>query len=347
MYYILHGDDELGRSEWLDKLRARLAKQMDPAVAELNTSFIDGRTATMGQLHGVCDAIPFFGNGRLVIVRGLLGRLSSQRKAQAQEAAVTEEPGWKRAFVDELIEYLPSLPETTVLVFVESDSLLSTHPILRLAMSAGERERRRVREFKSPKERELPGWIQQRAQSKGGRFDPMAAMLLAGLAGDDLRLVDLEIEKLQLYADGRPVTASDVEVLVSRARETDVFALVDCLGRRQTDAALKLLHGLLDDGEAPLYILTMLVRQIRLLVQVSELQLQGLENREIADRLRVQPWLAGRLLAQATNFSMTQLMTAYERLADTDWAVKTGQMEELLALDLLVVALTERIANSR
>ena len=132
-----------------------------------------------------------------------------------------------------------------------------------------------------PKDRELPGWIQQRAANMAGSLSAQATQMLADLIGPDLRLLDLEIQKLLLYADGRQVVAEDVLALVSRAREVNIFDLVDSVGRRETDRALKLLHQMLDDNVAPLYLLAMLARQVRILLQVSELQAQFLGKPEI------------------------------------------------------------------
>jgi DNA polymerase III delta subunit len=39
------------------------------------------------------------------------------------------------------------------------------------------------------------------------------------------------------------------------------------------------------------------------------------------------------------NFSIGQLEVIYARLLETDLAIKTGQMEDVLALDTLVAAL--------
>jgi len=164
--------------------------------------------------------------------------------------------------------------------------------------------------------------------------------MLAALVGNDLRLLDQEIDKLLLYADGQQVTTEEVRALVSRARETSIFDLVDCVGRRQTGKALLLLHRLLDDGEAPLYLLAMLARQIRILIQVSELRAQGLNQQEVAKRLKLHPYVVEKGLAQARNFEMPQLEAAHSQLVETDWAIKTGKMEDVLALDTLVVALT-------
>jgi DNA polymerase-3 subunit delta len=118
-----------------------------------------------------------------------------------------------------------------------------------------------------------------------------------------------------------------------------IFDLVDCVGRRQSDRALRLLHHMLDDGQAPLYLLTMLARQVRILIQVSELQAQGRTSKEITKQLKLHPYVVEKGLAQAQNFTMAQLETAHQYLVNTDWAIKTGKVESILALDTLIVNL--------
>jgi DNA polymerase-3 subunit delta len=309
-------------------------------MADLNTSILDGNQVTLGELRHACDSIPFMADRRLVIVRGLLGRLSSGARGKARPAAEDTEPGWKRAWLEELATYLPNLPPTTRLIFDEQTALPASHPILKLAREAEKQKTGFVKLFKEPSDRDLPRWIQQRVRAKGGEIHPQAVTILAALVGKDLRLLDQEIDKLLLYADGQPIVAEDVPLLVSRARETSIFDLVDCVGRRETDRALRLLHRLLDDGEAPLYLLAMLARQIRILIQVSELRAQHATQQEIARRLKLHPYVVEKGLAQARNFEMAQLEAAHGRLVQTDWQIKTGQTEDILALDLLVTDLT-------
>jgi DNA polymerase III subunit delta len=339
VFYVFHGEDEFGRAEAVARLRGKLAGG-DPAMADLNTSILDGGRLTFGELRHVCDSIPFLADRRLVIVNGLLSRLSGSR-AKEEETAEEQEPAWKRAFLQDLIGYLPKLPPTTRLFFVETTTLPAPHPILKLAQEEEKKRRGFARLFAPPKDRDLPTWIRHQVQARGGLISTEAVTILAALVGSDLRVLDQEIEKLLLYADGRQVTSEDVQALVSRARETNIFDLVDCVGRREADRALRLLHHMLDEEAAPLYLLTMLARQMRILIQVSELRDQGLDPKEIATRLKLHPYVVEKGLAQARNFSMAQLEAAYERLVETDWAIKTGQSEEMLALDLLLVALID------
>lgn len=338
MFYIFHGEEEFARSKELEGLRARLAEG-DPAMAQLNTTILDGKNLSIGELRHACDTIPFMHDRRLVIVHGLLGWLVGATAGKGAGTHTSQQPALRQAFTKELAAYLPALPETTRLVFMEEQALKSSHPILKLAQEEDVKDQAYVKEFTQPKEWEVPNWIQQRAQGEGGEISWDASRELAGLAGNNLRLLDQEIEKLLLYANGEPVTEKDVRALVSLAREASVFDLVDHVGRREADKALRLLHRLLDGEQHPLRLLAMITRQVRILIQVSELQADRMTPDQLAKRLKLHPYVVKKGLAQAANFTMSQLEDAYALLVDTDWKIKTGDMEDELALDLLVVSL--------
>ncbi|MFC2029882.1 DNA polymerase III subunit delta [Chloroflexota bacterium] len=339
MFYVFHGEDEFGRSEELSGLRAQLAED-DPVTSELNTNFLDGKKVTMGELRHASDTIPFIAKRRMVIVDGLLTRLGPARRKGDRSTENAKEPAWKAAYLRDLVAYLPDVPETTRLFFVEDEALQPTHRVLKLVKKLGKEKGAVAKRFDPPKEGSLPGWIQTRAQAKGGDVGFEARQLLSRLVGSDLRMLDQEIDKLLLYADGRQVTAEDVRLLVSRSREASVFDLVDNIGQRQTDQALILLHEMLEDLAHPLYLLAMLARQVRILIQVSELRHRGLNHREAATQLGYHPFPTEKAYAQSKRFTMAQLETAHQQLVRADWLIKTGQVEDELALDMLVVALT-------
>jgi DNA polymerase-3 subunit delta len=337
--YILHGDDEFGLSEELAGLRVEHAGS-DEAMAQLNTSVLDGERLTMGELRHACDSMPFMAEWRLVIVKGMLSRLSARGKTRGQQDADEEEPSPNQALLDDLAAYLPDVPSSTCLILVEPKALRPSHPILKLVQAQEKLGRAKILSDSLPKDKELTGWIHRRVRSKGGDFSGQAIILLDRLVGKDLRLLDQEIDKLMLYAGERQVTADDVRSLVSLAREASIFDLVDCVGRREADKALRLLHRMLDEGAEPLYLLAMLARQVRILIQVSELQAQRLAQKQVASQLSLHPYVVEKGVGQARNFTMAQLVAAHEQIVQTDWMIKTGQWEPVVALDMLVVTLT-------
>jgi len=325
-FYVFHGADEFTRAETLAGLKSRLGP---PDTVDLNTTTFDGTNLTLAELRHACDAVPFLAEKRLVIVNGLLTRLIPRK---GQELSTTQ-----KGYLAALVDYLPGLPETTRLVFVEDTTLPTQHPVLQLAQRE---EQGYVKRFDPPKDRALPRWVEKRVRKHGGEIEPRAAHQLAAVIGADLRLLDQEIVKLVTYTNAeRPIVGADVDAVVPYAQAAVVFDLVDALGRRDGRTAAQTLHRLLDAGEHPLGLLAMIVRQFRLLVQVKELGAKGATSRDIAQALKLHPFPAGKLYNQATFFTAEQLEVVYRHLLDIDVAIKSGEIEAEVALDLLVAGL--------
>ena len=325
-FYVVHGTDEFTRAEALASFKRRLGPT---DTVDLNTILLDGGRLTLAELHHTCDSIPFLAEKRLVIVEGLLTRLTSRKDRELSTV--------QREYLAALADYLPRLPETTRLVFIEEKSLPANHPIVQLAQRE---ERGYVKRFDPPAAKTLPRWIEERARRHGGEIEPQAAGQLAAVVGADLRLLDQEIVKLVTYTNAeRPITQADVETIVPYAQAAIVFDMVDALGRRDGRTAAQTLHRLLDAGEHPLGLLAMIVRQFRLLIQVKELKAEGATPQDVARALKIHPFPARKLHSQATHFTGAQLEAVYRHLLDTDVAIKTGEIEAEVALDLLVAGL--------
>jgi DNA polymerase-3 subunit delta len=327
-FYVFHGEDEFTRAETLAEFKRKLGP---PDTVDLNTTLLDGKTLTLAELRHACDTIPFLAEKRLVIVEGLLMQLTARKDRKLSTA--------QKEYLAALTDYLPHLPETTRLVFVEERSLPESHPIIRLA----QREKTGyVKRFKPPDARALPHWIEKRVRKHGGQIEPQATHQLGAVVGTDLRLLDQEIAKLVTYAGAeQTITRADVDAVVPYAQVAIVFDLVDALGRRDGHTAAQTLHRLLDAGEHPLGLLAMIARQFRLLIQVKELKVEGATPRDVAKRLGIHPFPAGKLYNQATRFTTAQLEAVYRHLLDTDVAIKSGEIEAEVALDLLVAGLAE------
>ncbi len=325
MWYIFHGEDELSRAEAIKQLK----QKMDPVVGELNTALLDGRGLSLAELRAACDAVPFMGDVRLVVVSDLVTALAPGKPGRKRTAAPANEGLWR-----ELNEYLPQLPGSTRLVLNESKALPDGHPLLRLAESCGAH----VRAFAVPEGDALQEWIRRRAGGKGVAIAPAAAALLATYVGPHLRLLDQELEKLAVYLGGEgTIGREDVERLVSAVQEANVFHMVDALGSRKGRRALQLLYRLLDDGAAPLYLLTMMARQFRLLLMARELDAKGVPPADMARQMEVQSFIARKCLQQALNYRLEDLRAIMPELLDIDVGIKTGRLDGPLALDLFVV----------
>jgi DNA polymerase-3 subunit delta len=315
-FYVFYGPDEFTQKETLADLKNKMGD--DPAMVDLNTSYFDGRHVSLGELRHACSSFPFLSEKRLVVVEGLLSRLEGKER-------------------EALLAFLPELPSTTRLVFLEESGLSANNPFVKLAHSSPAGY---ARLFEVPKGRSLEGWIQQRVEAHGGTVDPRAAALLAANVGEDLRLLEMEIRKLVTYTGlKRPIRPDDVELLTPYAEQVVIFDLVDAIGQRERQVATTLLRRKLEEGEEPLYLLAMIIRQFRLLIQVKEQQEQGASTEEISQLIHLHPYATGKIAQQANNYTLERLEAIYRQLLDTDVAIKTGQVEPEVAVDLLVLEL--------
>ncbi len=329
MFYLLHGPDEFAIAELVDALKEKMG---DPAMASLNTTLFDGRSVTLAELRGACDTMPFLSPRRLVIVEGWLTKLLGKTEDGEEEGTVAS----NKETLSALAAYLPALPETTALVFVEKREIPERNAVLKAAAS---NTWGFVKFFDAPKGEALVRWIQARAKREQGEFTREAAHALAA-ADPDPRALDHEILKLLTYVDfARPVEGADVEALTPAGGEARIFDLVDAIGQRRGPPAMRELHKLLE-REEPLYVLGMIVRQFRYMLLAKEMLEARASEMEIAKALGLHAYPTEKICAQARNFSLPTLEHVYRRLLDYDTDIKTGQVESGAALDTLVASLT-------
>jgi DNA polymerase III subunit delta len=327
MISLFFGDDDYSLRRALDGLRRALG---DAASADLNTTVLDGRSLALDELRVPCDTMPFLAETRLVIVEGLPARFEP-RPAGGETAKGRPDP-----LEAGLCAYLPLVPPSAHLVFVERGSVSERNPILRALREC----KAEVREFAPPKDAALTAWIQKQVSAAGGRISPRAAETLAAFVGGNLRQLSQEIDKLTTYAGQRTIEEGDVQRLVADAREIKVWTLTDALASHNRDQAIGVLQRLLEDGEQPPVLMAIVARQLRTLIQVKELGDEHLSADAIAGQMKMHPYTAQKAIASARRMSYQQIEANYRRLLQADLEVKTGRLEPGLALELLVIDVT-------
>ena len=320
MFYIFHGDDSHTQKATLRELIGKLG---DPAMLDLNTTRLEGKAITLGQIQDSCNAMPFLAPKRLVLVYEFLASKPDKK------------------VLDGLAKYLVEMPDTARLFFLESQKLAANHALLKLAEANPKKGY--ARQFERPQGSQLEKWIVAETEKLGGRMHPRAANLLAMNAGNDLALLEQEITKLVMYKGlgetAAQITADDVALLSPYAAEINIFDLVDALGQRTGKRAAELLHKKIEEGTDPFQIFAMFVRQFRLLIQVKELAEAGQKAAAISQELKLHSFVANKLYQQASSFQLPQLEQIYSHLLDIDVKVKTGKTDMTTALHLLVFAL--------
>jgi len=328
----LYGQDDYSLVRSLEEIIKEIG---DQAALEMNTTNLEGQQLTADELRNVCGTVPFMAEKRLIIVRGLLGRFEPRNRPRRQQRNRSEadQPDRHKPFS----ACLGILPDSTILVLTD-DRITNRNPLFKeLAGKAT------VKTFPLLKEPKLREWVQKQVTVEGSKISPRAANLLVRLVGSNLWILASEVEKLVSYTSGRIIEEEDINKVVGYAQQATVFNMVDAILESKTEQAEQALQQLLQRGATPTYLLSMLLRQVRMIVRAKELKIQKHTNSDIQAKLGLTAEFALRkILEQATRYNLPRLRQVYHYLLETDLSIKTGKSEAELALTVLVVELSRR-----
>lgn len=312
--YLVHGGEDLLRAEAVAAIRAAV---LDDDLAAFNEDRFEGGACRADDVVAAARTVPVMAERRLVVVRNV-------DRFRPDELAP-------------LADYLDDPSPTTCLVLEGAKVDLRRVPFPAVK-KAGQ-----VLACGPPRERDLAGWIRERARALGRGIAPEAAEFLATYAGGSLAVLASELEKAAAYAgEGAAIDLDAVEQTVGSGRVHSVFELTDALGERRAGPALAALTTLLDAGEAPLKVQAIVVGHFRLLWRAREALADG--ARDLASALGVHPFRARKLGAHARRYTDPELADAFVRFARVDFDLKGGAASPRRVLEDQVLALCGRAA---
>ncbi len=197
---------------------------------------------------------------------------------------------------------------------------------------------------KGPKSYLLPDWCVKWADTHYQKKLPKpAAQMLVEFVGDQMSLLDSELNKLAIYVGERTsITAADVDLLVGRSRGANVFRILDSIGEGKAAEALGILGELFEEGEAPIAMLGALGSQLRKLAMTARLHKQGMPLEEAMNEAAIFHWPAVRDSArrQMKHLGWPRLDKLYDWLIEVDLGLKgESPLPERAVFERLIVQL--------
>ena len=309
---LFEGEEEQLKQEALSLLRAAF---LPAGMEALNETVLEDPEAD--RLIADAETQPFMADRRLVIVRdypALTGRAEADEK---------------------LLSWLPSVPETTILLFY-----CTGKPDGRKKLYAAVKKLGGIVTFAPLRGAELVRFVTDAFKEAGKECDARTAEYLIFTVGDDAGLLKTEIRKLASYAGERPViVASDVSALATPSTECTVFQMVDAVVTGQKSRALTLLRNQLLSGTDRMAILAMLLRQYRLLQHIKIMQYEKCSGDFIRSALGVPPFAVEQYMRQASGYTGGQVKSAVRICFDTEYAVKSGRIAQEGAVESVVIRL--------
>lgn len=309
MVYLLFGEDEYLRNEYLKKIK----KSFDTLQLGINYIQIDETNVT--QIISDIET-PAFGLDKKLII--------------AKDTGLFKK---KNAFSEKLAEYLKENAnnlEDVVLVFAEQE--VEKNKLFNTIKEVGQ-----ALEFKEQNMSQLIKKVKSLANAYKVEIKENVAGYFIECVGTNMSDIINEIRKLIEYAgSGGEIKKEDIDSLSIKKSESIIFDLTDNLGKKKIDVALDVLHNLIYAKEPVQRILVMLYNHFKKLYIIK---LAVEENRNVTQSLNLKPnqmFLVNKYTAQAKAFNKEELRNLLEELIKIDEYSKSGKIDINIGLESIL-----------
>jgi DNA polymerase III subunit delta len=312
--YLFHGPGEFQMEKVLDQIKTSLIPE---GVKDFNLEILYGGEAKPDEILECARSFPFMADHRLIIVR-------------RTEAFTSEDLG-------RFLPYFENPATSTCLIFVSSRTDFNK-PFYKSLRSRGWSVK-----FEELKTQQVVPWITRTASGMGVAIDPRAAAYLRDIIGNRAGELWGELEKISLRF-GKEVSLQQVQESVKHSRVYTVFELMERISTRNQRASLIVLNRFLeeeDKRDAPLKVIGMLNRQMRLLWQTKSLVEKGGETTDVMKKLGLPSFSAREMVKHAKGWETDELERAFELLYEADGRIKSGLRPKPI-LENLILSLCGR-----
>jgi DNA polymerase III subunit delta len=325
MIIFLYGEDTFRSRQKLKELKDKFIKEVDPSGS--NIFVLAGEKATINDVNEAVRAQSLFSRKRLVVIENIFANKGEKTVEKIYEF-FKKEFGKKEKADDNIVVF-----------WDETTGEKVTNKLFKYLS-----EQKFAQNFKKLSNTETANWLKKEIAARGAKARPAAVVLLASMFSGDLWQLNQEIDKIINYKKSQLLTESeaiiseeDVALLCHGNVDENIFALTDAIGAKKKALAISLLEKEMEAGVAETYLLTMVIRQFRILLQVKDADTNGMSPRKMASQLKLHPFVVQKCLAQINSFTLPQLKNIFSGLVEIDKKIKTGQADFKTALSLLLV----------
>ncbi|MCM1157104.1 MAG: DNA polymerase III subunit delta [Bacteroidales bacterium] len=311
-FYLMFGEEDYLKRQYRDKLVAALAAPEDT----MNVNIFEGSGIDLQSVLDIGDTLPFFADNRVVVL---------------------ENTGLLKKAPEDLEKRLAAFPDSTHVIFVEKE----VDKRNRLYKWLGKNGY--ASEMNTPDEKMLLAWVKGLCKAEGKRIEDAAVFYFVEHMGTDMLLLKQELEKLFCYRyDEKVITVEDMKAVCISQAADKMFAMLDAIGSHNQDRALLLYHDLLALREPAMRVLYMLTRHFHILMQISCLAEEGGDNKQMASVCKIPPFSVKKYAAQAGEYSFLELRDMVEKCQRTDEGIKTGRVQDIVGVEMLIVEFSQQ-----
>lgn len=305
--YLLYGEEAYLKKQYKDKLSNAMVSPDDT----MNYAYYEGKGINVNEIIDLAETLPFFAERRVIVL---------------------ENTGFFKSASPELADYIKELPDTTFLIFIETE-VDKRGKLYKAVQNKG-----RAVELGRQDENTLIRWVASSMKRENKQVTENTVRFFLAKVGTDMENIQKELEKLFCYAmEKDSITVEDIEAISTTQISNQIFDMVNAVADKMQKKALQYYYDLLALKEPPMHILYLLARQFKLLLEVKMMDKQGYARKEIAEKTGINPFVVGKYQTRAKAFSEKELREIMEDSVDTEECVKTGRLSDTLAVELFIV----------
>ena len=285
-------------------------------ILEGNKTVFDSSNFNLPDFQQVTQALPFMDTLRLVILEDVIKNNTS--------------------LCDSIIQKIDSLPESTLLIIKERTDKINA------SFTKSSSTTLTIKKLSGPRSgRELHQWIKEHSLKHNISISPAGISALADHVGVNLWNINNELEKLNLYSQGQQITDSDVKELVYSDEDVNLFNTIDAIIEKKRSVAFHNINSLLNNGHDTSAIIRLIGRQLRLIAASKFLSASGASHTQLKQQLGITSnFVVDKVISQSNQLSQTKLLFMFQKLVETDQGIKTGALDQTIALDIFLNQVT-------
>ena len=316
--YFFYGEEGFLIDEAVKKIASMV---VDPSNRDFNLDILRGSETSYAEIINKAQTLPFMGEKRVVIVKDI-----DEIKASGAER---------------LMEYCSNPSPSTCLIFTANkiDGRNKLHTTLS--------KNGITVQFNRLNKRDTANWITKKVNEAGYSMDINAREYLFEVVGNNLQRLKNELEKVFTYKGPPPsppskggerggITIDDIKLLVEYTKIESIFAFTDSIGTNDINKAIKLLDKMVNQGEMPEKIISMIARQFRLILLTKVYREKGVASLEIPAKAGFKPFLLNGYMSQAAKYTLREIKDNFYKVQMADIKIKSSNISKRIIIERLI-----------
>lgn len=320
--YVLCGTDEFLMKESVEKI---ISASIEKSFLDLNLAKFDGNNLNFDDFMNACETLPFMAEKRAVI----MARTNFLRDKCDNE---------NKAFYEKAKDYFTNPPASTLVV---GYLLLND-------------KRERANKFKKIIELDKKGCtvvlveklkgvklinkIENIFKEQGKIIGKIELRYFSEMVENNFDIIEREVDKLINFTEGREITKIDIDLMLPKTNEDDMFDLIDFISQKKANKAIDLINELLSKGEDIFSILRLIQEQFKKLYIAKLCLDKGQRVDDISRELKLPSFVAEKLMNQSRKFKDGAIKRALNTTLETEKRLKSQSfLDKKTEIELMVI----------